>query len=449
MLNQPRSLESRGNRDLMRDVLIIFAILSSLGFPGNFKMVVGDVTETLFEYGAFAAELAVMFIYSGDSLLDFKIIQLKSRNLFIYLMILGIFTETILVANSKPAAFITVLRFAALGSFALWMSDHFSMKEGLRYLMRAETIFVVFTLLFTVLKPGRAFYSTNQVHGAFRGLDDAKNSCGFHFSMMITMNAMLLKLQMMDREEIRSGQLLLLGIQSLLLVLCQATGALLTAAVAVVFIFKFSDRRIPIGWIYCLGNIGWLLFAYNLLPMIAPILEAMGKDATLTGRTYMWNAVLELMLSRNTLTGFGFGRFWVEPKNYTLIQSMFDENSFWGQATFGAHNATLELWLNVGLIGIALMYLAVLISSRKIRTLKQGPYMFICCILFFLFISGLTERIFDNKNYKTLLFFYALALGCDRPRKQDHLFSWQKTKIAEQKTESLAANRIESGRNGR
>ena len=424
------SISRNPTRDMTRDTMIVFVFLVTIGFPGNLELIIGSSVGMLLEYGAFVAEMAVMVIYSGDNLLDFKIIQVKRQNVVIYLTILLIFTETIAVANEKAASFITVFRFAILALFGLWMSDHFDLEAVLKYILTAQLLYVFFTFVFLALKPGSAFYSTGSASNALRGLEATKNTCGSHFSCFIILESLYLKIKADKKAYIHPYYILFLVLQFMLLLLCKATGSIICAAIALFFIFRLSGHRIPIGWIYCLVNVGWILFALYMLPLIAPLLEAVGKDATLTGRTDIWNAAVTLMMSRNTFTGFGFGRFWVEPQSYTLIQSMFNENAFWANVTAGAHNMLLELWLNIGILGIALMFLMIIVSTRKIRELKAGPYLFITCMLFYLLISGLTERIFSNSDYKTLLFFYAMALGCDRPVKQDHLFSWQRERLA-------------------
>ena len=39
------------------------------------------------------------------------------------------------------------------------------------------------------------------------------------------------------------------------------------------------DLRLPLGWLYVAGSVGFLVFAFTILPLFAPLLESMGKDA--------------------------------------------------------------------------------------------------------------------------------------------------------------------------
>jgi exopolysaccharide production protein ExoQ len=91
-----------------------------------------------------------------------------------------------------------------------------------------------------------------------------------------------------------------------------------------------------------------LLFGSSLYEVV---LESQGKDATLTGRTDLWHD-LWIMGQRHTLLGAGYEGFW-NPKNCLQLK----EVHFWGPRQ--AHNGYLEIWLNLGLVGLGLFALVV------------------------------------------------------------------------------------------
>jgi len=76
------------------------------------------------------------------------------------------------------------------------------------------------------------------------------------------------------------------------------------------------------------------------------LLQGLGRDATLTGRTLIWKAVLAQKI--HPLIGAGFESFWMGDR----MQSV------WSMSQMGiqqAHNGYLELYLNLGWIGLALL----------------------------------------------------------------------------------------------
>jgi exopolysaccharide production protein ExoQ len=86
-------------------------------------------------------------------------------------------------------------------------------------------------------------------------------------------------------------------------------------------------------------------------------LEAMGKDSTLTGRTALWDLVLRL--SGNPLIGTGFESFWLGSRRETIW------NLYWWHPN-EAHNGYLEMFLNLGYVGLTLLGIMVFTGYRNI-----------------------------------------------------------------------------------
>jgi exopolysaccharide production protein ExoQ len=79
--------------------------------------------------------------------------------------------------------------------------------------------------------------------------------------------------------------------------------------------------------------------------------SAASRDATLTGRTEIWAALLPVAMERPIL-GNGFGSFWTEP-----TREMFKVSE--------AHSGYLDVLLDLGFVGILLVSMFLLSSSRK------------------------------------------------------------------------------------
>ena len=75
--------------------------------------------------------------------------------------------------------------------------------------------------------------------------------------------------------------------------------------------------------------------------------EAVGKDPTLTDRTKIWAFVLGM--HTNPLVGTGYQSFWLGPR-----LEYFWQNSGLGHLN-EAHNGYLEVYLELGLIGVSLL----------------------------------------------------------------------------------------------
>jgi exopolysaccharide production protein ExoQ len=86
-------------------------------------------------------------------------------------------------------------------------------------------------------------------------------------------------------------------------------------------------------------------------------LEALGRDPTLTDRTYVWGSLLRLV--QNPLFGTGFESFWLGPR----LESLWSE--YWWHPN-EAHNGYLEVYLNLGWIGVGLLGVIIVTGYRKV-----------------------------------------------------------------------------------
>jgi len=98
------------------------------------------------------------------------------------------------------------------------------------------------------------------------------------------------------------------------------------------------------------------------------LLENMGRDATLTGRTAIWNAVLRL--AGNPLVGTGYESFWLGDR----LQRLWSLDNGRIIGINEAHNGYLELFLNLGWIGAALLAVVIVAGYRNvISTFLEDP----------------------------------------------------------------------------
>lgn len=86
-------------------------------------------------------------------------------------------------------------------------------------------------------------------------------------------------------------------------------------------------------------------------------LSAMGRDPTLTTRTEMWPLLLSLC--KNPIGGMGFGSFWLGPRLAQIWR-------VWEWKPNEAHNGYLEIYLNLGWIGVVLLGIVLVTGYRNV-----------------------------------------------------------------------------------
>ena len=138
--------------------------------------------------------------------------------------------------------------------------------------------------------------------------------------------------------------------------------------------------------------------------------RSFGRDPTLTGRTDLWLALLN-RARENPLFGTGFGGFWIGN-----IHGLW-EHFIWLPTQ--AHNGYLDVYLQTGLIGLALLMLSISYAYRNIVQNFQNNYEHASLRLVFITvicIHNVTESSFLRGS--ALLWFlfllFSLATGPSR-----------------------------------
>ena len=136
------------------------------------------------------------------------------------------------------------------------------------------------------------------------------------------------------------------------------------------------------------------------------MVEALGKDPTLTGRTQIWSLVLGL--HTNPWVGMGFESFWLGPrleKMQTALPNLLINE---------AHNGYIEVYLNLGWAGICFIALLLVTGyKRVISGIRRNPERaslflgFFLCTLF----ESLTEAAFRLMTVAWVFLLLVIVAG--------------------------------------
>jgi O-antigen ligase len=90
------------------------------------------------------------------------------------------------------------------------------------------------------------------------------------------------------------------------------------------------------------------------------ILTALGRDATLTGRTGLWQVLVHKISLRPWL-GYGFRSFWEGGMDGEAVDVWYAERYI----VYTAHNGFLDMLLEVGVVGLGLFLLTVVRNLQR------------------------------------------------------------------------------------
>jgi O-antigen ligase len=147
-----------------------------------------------------------------------------------------------------------------------------------------------------------------------------------------------------------------------------------------------------------------VLVVYGLFldPTIG-LTSAVGRDSSLTGRTRIWSIVLPLTV--NPIVGAGYESFWLGSR----LDKIWVEN---GQHLNQAHNGYLEIYLDLGWVGLILLLIVIVQGYRSvIQAIRQVPNLgsLQLALLVVAVIYNFTEHAFREIHPVWLLFLLAVV----------------------------------------
>lgn len=242
--------------------------------------------------------------------------------------------------------------------FGLWLAARLDWQGLLTVLAVSFAILMGGSVIAAVLFPG--FGVMQEIHvGAWRGLWWEKNTLG---AMMGWAMLSFAGMAAFDARR-RMMWLALLAPAFALVLLSTSRTALLAALIALAgpMMIAMARRDFTFGAMAVMAGVigvGLAVLVLAIGPVV--LLEALGRDATLTGRTEIWEALFRQMADRPWL-GFGYGAFWqVENGPAFWVR----QETVWPVPT--AHNGWLETALSMGLVGVilaAIAYLGALVRA--------------------------------------------------------------------------------------
>jgi len=134
-------------------------------------------------------------------------------------------------------------------------------------------------------------------------------------------------------------------------------------------------------------------------------LGILGRDATFTGRTHLWQLAMENIADRPVL-GFGYFGFF-DAGAFSPAWQFWDQFVYFLTDTF--HNSAMDLTVSLGLVGLGIM-IVVTVTAATIpfnRTTDEEGKLLLALLLTVFLIGGTMENTIMHHNYvATLILFY-------------------------------------------
>jgi exopolysaccharide production protein ExoQ len=289
--------------------------------------------------------------------------------------------------------------------FGVYFARRFSLSDQLRLLSRVFVVAAVLSLVFVAILP--QYGLADPAFGyAWQGIYGHKNNLGA--AMALGVVVFVFRAVSDRRRSLRWWAAV--GLALLLLLMARSS----TGLVACLFTLSVFILSPALRWtlkraiLFFLG-VGTLAVGAGLwaISHIALVLSMISRDPSFTGRTTIW-IISIAMITRHPWIGYGYSEAW--PGYGSDIVARL--TSLPGMSH--AHNAILNLWLDLGLLGVVIFILQYLKSLWRavvvIRHTRTVEWMWPLVFLLFLAAYGLVESVVLQKNGLSWILFTAVVI---------------------------------------
>ena len=153
-----------------------------------------------------------------------------------------------------------------------------------------------------------------------------------------------------------------------------------------------------------------VFFSQQFSDVIAPLLGALGRDTTFTGRTEIWSHIT--LSTVNPLIGSGYWNFWGGPGGLAFNESLHE-------VIPNAHNGYIDIYLDGGFIGLALLLFFLVANGGRFakrigNSADSDRYQRMkFAVLIAAIIFNLSESVFARMDplwFTTLLMIYEFPM---------------------------------------
>jgi exopolysaccharide production protein ExoQ len=267
----------------------------------------------------------------------------------------------------------------------LYLAVRFEPKQQLKMIAWVIGLGAIASLVVVLALPSIGFMPD----GSMQGVYNLKNSLG----RIMSLGAFCFALLALGERRHRA-------VRIVMFLLCCALLVLSKSATAVV-VTMLMLALLPLRKLIYLRARGLLAAAAILVPVMAAatfwaveysedIFQVLGRTSSLSGRIPLWQLVMKSIDDR-PIRGYGFTAFWSSWEGHRVSDTV-----NWDAAVPHAHNGFLEVWLGLGLIGLALMLINLsrnfLLALRVARSHREIEYSWPLLLVVFTVLYNVTEN---------------------------------------------------------
>lgn len=396
-----------------------FAVFSLLLYSGGpLTVILSDGASEGDDSGDTNTSLILVFFFL-NYIITFFLLVLRWKKVLllmkkdkIMLLLVGMAVFSFVWSYGRKQTLTRGIAIVGTSLFGLYLASRYTIKKQLELLSWMYGIAVIFSFVFIAAIPKWGIMGG--IHaGAWRGIYNHKNVLG----KVIVPGITIFLLQAFNSKKYSWLFWMAFSLAFILLLRSSSTSSLLNGtsliAICISFrVFRWKDNFMVPSAI-TIASFGAIFYAIVSMTTEA-ILKALGKDATLTGRGDMWPYIFE-MIGKEPLLGYGYGAFWYGP----------DTPSFYiwqatGWTPPNSHNGYLDLWLQIGLLGLLVYifgFLAVTLPKAFywLRNTKTSEGFWPLTYMTYMLLANISETTLMIQNDLFWVIYVAVAFSVQIP----------------------------------
>jgi exopolysaccharide production protein ExoQ len=323
-------------------------------------------------------------------------------------LLMGIALASLMWSSIPKITQVRSIALVGTSLFGLYLASRYTIRQQLKLLGGSFAIVILLSFLFAVLLPKFGIMPSGVHAGAWRGIYVHKNMLG----KMMAIGATVFLLLAMDARSNRWMPWLGLGLSMTLLFLSKSSSAIGNFLTMFALIPVYNTLRwryqLLVPAIVAVITSGSMLSLW-LSANAKVLLESIGKDVTLTGRSEMWPFIIE-MIQKQPWLGYGYNGFWNDwdsPGAYVWYAAKWTPPN--------SHNGFLDLWLELGLLGIIVFAIGfginLLRGLQLFRLDRSWQSFWTLLYLTFIILANLGESSLLNRNDLCWLLYVAVSFS--------------------------------------
>jgi len=310
--------------------------------------------------------------------------------------------------------------------FAAYFVTRYSLKKQIEILVYVFSLAAISSLLFCIFFPQYGYG-----HNGWQGIFPYKNYLGR--AMVVSSMLLLLTIITNNMKDVLSLFFAFAGltISTLLILMSSSSTSLLLLLIMLpqTFFYFVIRQKYRIRFV-CISIISILLLL--VLTLIFSNLETifidiLGEGLTFNGRTPIWSLITEKVLTEKPILGYGYQAFWSSDAGaYVIMHTWASLDALPIPTTFNAHNAYIEIFANLGSLGLVLYGVSLVDAAYKIVVIlfstRKAEFFWLFQFLVFVMLASLADVGMGLGNTSTygilsIAAFLSISLEYERLKK--------------------------------